>query len=229
LAIDGLIRLGSAKRFCCQRPGYGRSVLPVGAGRKRPRGGSMAPEQEDRTRQLEALRRYVSNLYDRRERAQAEAAQPSPVPEPDPQRPSRRWLLLASLLVVLALVGGVVVGAVAWSDDRPAGAEGVSSPTQRPTVTSGLPSANTTPVASPACKTAVDRANTMLAIAVKLQRTLAEYSRILNDRSNRGLSGREVRKKSAPVLRAGASESARFDQALADYRKVVDQCELQTP
>ena len=85
------------------------------------------------------------------------------------------------------------------------------------------------PVASPACKTAVDRANTMLAITVNLRRTLAEYSRILNDRSNRGLSGREVREKSGPVLRAGARESARFDQALADYRQVVDQCKLQTP
>jgi hypothetical protein len=31
------------------------------------------------------------------------------------------------------------------------------------------------------------------------------------------------------VLRAGARESARFDQALADYRQVVDQCKLQTP
>ena len=196
----------------------------------------MAPEQEDRTRQLEALRRYVSNLYERREPAQAEAAQPSPAPEPEPQRPSRRWLLLAGLLVVLALVGGVVVGAVAWSDDRPVGAEagveGVSSPTHSPTVTSGSPSSNTTtvaPVASPACKTAVDRANTMLAITVNLRRTLAEYSRILHDRSNRGLSGREVREKSGPVLRAGARESARFDQALADYRQVVDQCKLQPP
>jgi type VI protein secretion system component VasF len=196
----------------------------------------MAPEQEDRTRQLEALRRYVSNLYERREPAQAEAAQPSPAPEPEPQRPSRRWLLLAGLLVVLALVGGVVVGAVAWSDDRPVGAEagveGVSSPTHSPTVTSGSPSSNTTtvaPVASPACKTAVDRANTMLAIAVKLQAELAEYSRIMSDPSTGNLSGREVAERSAPSLQAGSSDSARLNQALADYRQVVDQCKLQTP
>jgi hypothetical protein len=32
----------------------------------------------------------------------------------------------------------------------------------------------------------------------------------------------------APALRAGASESARFDRALADYRQIVDQCELRT-
>jgi hypothetical protein len=57
-----------------------------------------------------------------------------------------------------------VRGAVAWSDDRPAGSRtaGVSSATQRPNTIAG-------PVASAACKTAVDRANAMLAAAVKLR------------------------------------------------------------
>ena len=85
------------------------------------------------------------------------------------------------------------------------------------------------PVAAPACKTAVDRANTMLVIAVKLRRELAEYSRIMRDPSNRNLSVREVVDKHAPSLQAGASESASFERALADYRQVVDQCELRTP
>jgi hypothetical protein len=190
-------------------------------------------QQENLNRQLEALQRYVSNLQQQREGAKAAAAQPSPAREP--RRPSRRWLLLTGLLVVLALVGGVLVGAVAWSDDRPAGAEvgaDASSPTQSPNVTPGPRSSNTTtvaPVASPACKTAVDRANTMLAIAVKLQGELAEYSRIMSDPSHRNLSGRELVEKTAPSLRAGSSDSARFDQALADYRQVVDQCKLRTP
>ncbi|HEV8166606.1 MAG TPA: hypothetical protein VGR74_19565 [Actinomycetota bacterium] len=30
-------------------------------------------------------------------------------------------------------------------------------------------------------------------------------------------------------LQAGASESARFERALADYRQIVDQCGLRTP
>ena len=83
-------------------------------------------------------------------------------------------------------------------------------------------------MASLACKTAVDRANTMLATAVKLHRELVEYSRIMTDPASRELSGRELVDKSAPGLRAGTSESARFTQALADYRQVVDQCRLQT-
>ncbi|HJW58741.1 MAG TPA: hypothetical protein VJ931_03845, partial [Actinomycetota bacterium] len=160
-----------------------------------------------------------------RERAKAAAAQPSPAPEP--RRPSRRWLLLTGLLVTVALVGGVLVGAVAWSTDQPAGGNagvaGVSSATSSPDTTS------VGPVAAPACKTAVDRANTMLAVAVELRRELAEYSRIMSDPSIRNLSGREVVEKAAPALQAGASESARFDQALADYRQIVDQCELRTP
>jgi hypothetical protein len=67
----------------------------------------------------------------------------------------------------------------------------------------------------------------MLATAVKLHRELVEYSGIMTDPASRELSGRELVDKTAPVLRAGASESARFTQALADYRQVVDQCQLQ--
>jgi hypothetical protein len=185
-------------------------------------------QQENLNRQLEALQRYVSDLQQQREHAKAAAAQPPPAPEPKPRRPSRRWLGLTGLLVTLALAGGIFVGAVAWSDDRPArGNAGVvgasSSATQSPDTT------RVAPVATPECKTAVDRANTMLAIAVKLERELAEYSRIMSDPSNRNLSGREVVEKTAPSLQAGASESASFERALADYRQIVDQCELRTP
>ena len=190
-------------------------------------------QQENLNRQLEALERYVSGLQQQREHAKAAAAQLPPAPES--RRPSGRWLLVTGLLVTLALVGGILVGAVAWSDDRPAGANVVAdatSPTPSPNVTPGPRSPDTTrvaPVAAPACKTAVDRANTMLASAVELRRELAEYGRIMSDPSTRNLSGREVVEKMAPSLQAGASESASFERALADYRQVVDQCELRTP
>jgi hypothetical protein len=191
----------------------------------------ISPEQEKLNHQLEALQRYVDGLQQQRDHANS-AAQPPPAPE---SRPSRRWLLLTGLLVVLALVGGVVVGAVAWSDDRPAGAAAgatTGSPVsqQPPSTSTAAQGSNPTtaaPVASLACKTAVDRANTMLATAVKLHRELVEYSRIMTDPASRELSGRELVDKSAPGLRAGTSESARFTQALADYRQVVDQCRLQ--
>ena len=187
----------------------------------------MPPEQDDLNRQLEAVQRYVSGLQQQREQAKAAAAQPPPAPEPKPRRPSGRWLLLTGLLVTVALVGGVLVGAVAWSTDRPAGAKaavaGASSATQSPDTTT------VSPVATPACKTAVDRANTMLAIAVKLQRELAEYSRVMRDPANGNLSVREVVEKTAPSRQAGASESASFERALADYRQIVDQCQLRTP
>jgi hypothetical protein len=193
----------------------------------------ISPEQENLNRQLEALQRYVSGLQQQREHAKA-AAQPPPAPEP---RPSSRWLLLTGLLVVLALVGGVFVGAVAWSDDRPTGAPAgttsASPVSQQPPITStaaqGSNPTTAAPVASLACKTAVDRANTMLAIAVKLHRELVEYNKIMTDPSSRELSGRELVDKSIPAVRAGMSESARFTSALADYRQVVDQCEARTP
>jgi hypothetical protein len=191
----------------------------------------ISPEQEKLNHQLEALQRYVSGLQQERDHANS-AAQSSPAPE---SRPSRRWLLLTGLLVVLALAGGVFVGAVAWSDDRPAGAaagatNGSPVRQQAPSTSTATQGSNPTaaaPVASLACKTAVDRANKMLATAVKLHRELVEYSRIMTDPASRELSGRELVDKSVPTLRAGSSESAKFTQALADYRQVVDQCQLQ--
>jgi hypothetical protein len=191
------------------------------------------PAEQDaaRARQLEALRRHMAHPDTRwepptevgllREHSAFDLA------GPERRRPPRSWLLLTGLLVTLALVGGVVVGAVAWSDDRPAGVtNGVAG-----TASGGRAPGTTTvaPVATPACKTAVDRANTMLASAVELRRELAEYGRIMSDPSTRNLSGREVVEKMAPSLQAGASESASFERALADYRQVVDQCELRTP
>ena len=186
----------------------------------------ISPEQENLNRQLEALQRYVSGVQQQRDQANS-AAQPPPAAE---RRPSRSWLLLTGVLAVLALVTGLAVGAVAWSDDQPTGAGGVPSPTQGPATT--RPGSNTTtgpPVASPACKTAVDRANAMLAIVVGLRRQLAEYGRIMGDRSSRALSGGQLVDKTGPVLRSGADQAARLDQALADYRQVVDQCKLQAP
>jgi hypothetical protein len=173
------------------------------------------PEQEHLNRQLEALGRFVSEFQQQREHAKAAPAQPPPAPASS--RPSRFWLLVTGVLVVVALVGGVAVGA--------------SSPTQGPT-TAARQGPNTTtaaPVASLACKTAVDRANAMLAIVVGLRRELAEYGRIMADPSTRALSGGQLIDKSAPALRSGAREVARLDQALAAYRQVVDQCQLQAP
>jgi hypothetical protein len=185
----------------------------------------MPAEQDDaRARQLEALRRYVAELGVQRNRPAVEPMAPQPTSQRQ-RRPSPPWLLFTGILVVVALVGGGLVGAVAWSGDRPAGTRtaGVTSAAQRPTVTIAGP------MASAACKTAVDRANAMLAAAVNLRRAAVDQGRILRDPANRRLSGREVLHKVAPALQAGSSESDRFNRALADYREVVDQCKLQAP
>jgi hypothetical protein len=178
------------------------------------------PAEHDaaRVRQLEALRRHMAHPDTRwepptevgllRDHSAFDLA------GPERRRPPRSWLLLTGLLVTLALVGGVVVGAVAWSDDRPARAPGTTT---------------VAAVATPACKTAVDRANAMLASAVRLREAMAEHGRILRDPANRGRSGDEVLERLAPSQRTGSSESARFDRALEEYRQVVDQCGLRLP
>lgn len=193
----------------------------------------MASEQEDdRAKQLEALRRYMVRL-DREweppaqlgippERAGEEAAEAG-----RPGRPPAAWLVVAGLLIVLALVGGVVLGAVVWGGDRPAG--------QAARATSAVAASRTTdapgggPVATPACKTAVDRANAMLASAVKLRGALAAQDQVLDDPANQGLEVAEVLRRLAASRAAATGEEERFDRALDAYRQVVDQCDLRAP
>jgi hypothetical protein len=194
----------------------------------------MASEQEDdRAQQLEALRRYMVRP-DRQWQPPAQLGIPPEragvveVEQPGaPGRPSAAWLIVAGLLVALALVGGVVIGAVVWGGDRPAGeATGATSAapaTRSPSAASG------TPVATPACKTAVDRANAMLASAVKLREALAIQDQFLDDPANRGLDVGEVLRRLAASREAGTAEGERFDQALDAYRAVVDQCDLRVP
>jgi hypothetical protein len=182
----------------------------------------MPSEHEDpRARQLEALRRYMAQLGTGDEPDLGEPA--GPAGAPGRGRPSWPWLALTGLLVAVALVGGVFVGAAAWSDDRPAGDGRDAAATPASLGTAG---GATTPVATLACKTAVDRANAMLASAVKLREDLAEHDQTLRDASGRGLTAAQLLERLAPLLQAGAGESARFDHELDAYRQVVDQCDV---
>ena len=193
----------------------------------------MASEHEDtHDQQLEALRRHVVRPDSQWEPPTELGFLREPLdPATRPagrRRPSLPWLLIAGLLIVVALVGGVVVGASAWSDDRAGGgtrAAGTVSSGRNP----GATRASATPVATAACKTAVDRANAMLASAVRLRGALGEQEKVLNDPASRALSVGEVLQKLAASQKVGASESARFDRALDAYRQVVDQCDLRAP
>jgi hypothetical protein len=193
----------------------------------------MASEQDDdRAQQLEALRRYMvrpdrqweppAQLGIPPERAGGEVAEAG-----GPGRPSAAWLVVAGLLITLALVGGVVIGAVVWGGDRPAGeatrATSAAAASSSPSPASGAA------VATPACKTAVDRANVMLASAVKLRGALAEQDRFLDDPANQGLEVAEVLRRLAASREAATGEQERFDRALDAYREVVDQCDLRAP
>jgi len=60
-------------------------------------------------------------------------------------------------------------------------------------------------VASPECKTAVDRANSVLAVAVRMRAALTERTSV------------------------ASGDAASFDRALAEYRQVVDRCTLRAP
>jgi hypothetical protein len=188
-------------------------------------------QDDDHARQLEALRQHMVHPDTRWEPPAGLGFSGEPagvvVAGAHRRRPSLSWLLVTGLLVAVALVGGVFVGAVAWSDDRPA-AGGTSAAGTTP-AGPDAEAAAVTPTATLECKTAVDRANAMLASAVKVRGALAEHDRVLNDPANRQLTVDQVLQKLAVSQQAGSRESARFEEALDAYRQVVDRCDLRVP
>jgi hypothetical protein len=177
----------------------------------------MPPEQDDpRTRQIEALRRYVNERGFQQQRPEVERGR---------GRPSFPWLLLTGVLVALALVGGVLVGAAAWSDDRAARPPGAGT-------LSGAQSTSTSVVlaaATPECKEAVNQANKGLASAVKLRAALAEHIKVTDDLLKGRINRATALRARIPSMATGEIQSAKLDAALAEYRKVVDKCHLRAP
>jgi hypothetical protein len=178
---------------------------------------AMPPEHDDyREHQLAALRRYVSDLDVRRQHNGTAR------PAGEGRRSARSWLLVTLLLMAVSLAGGVAIGA-RGGDRQPGRAAG-----------SGYAAATSTsvaaaPTASPECAEAVRRANASMRHAVAVAGALRQHTEVMNDLLNGKLDPESALRKGTPSLIAGSAEAAKFDVALADYRQVVDRCQLRTP
>ena len=176
----------------------------------------MPPELDDyRERQLAALRRYVSDLDIRRQ------------PDGDQRRPAEErrrtawpWLLVVLLLMAVSLAGGIAIG----------GNRDAAGPSRSPGFESGTASSvAAVPTATPECAEAVRRANASLSHAVAVSAALRQHTEIMNKLLHGKIDAATALRTGTPFLIAGSAESAKFDVALADYRKVVDRCQLRTP
>jgi hypothetical protein len=170
----------------------------------------MPPEDENRERQLAALRRYVHDLDVRRQDDGAETRE-----QEGRRRGAWPWLLVTLLLMAVSLGGGIAIGA-RGDPDSPSAVAGASA--------TSAPS----PTASPECAEAVERANRSISHAVGVSAALREHTAIMNDLLNGKISAEAALRTGTPSLIAGSAEAAKFDVALADYRKVVDRCQLRS-
>ena len=179
----------------------------------------MPPEHDDyREHQLAALRRYVSDLDVRR---QHDGGQARPVGER--RRSVWPWLLVTLVLMAVSLAGGVAIGARGGGDREPGRASGSGFAAATST------SAAAAPTAAPECAEAVERANASMSHAVAVAGALRTHTEVMNDLLNGKLDPETALRKGTPSLIAGSAEAAKFDVALADYRQVVDRCQLRTP
>jgi hypothetical protein len=173
----------------------------------------MPPEQDHyRERQLAALRRYVSDLDIRRQEQQLD-----PVQSEERRRTVWPWLLVTLLLMAVCLAGGIALG----RDSGQRRASGFEAATASSVAAS--------PSASPECAEAVERANESLSHAVKVSGALRDHTEIMNRLLNGKIDGPTALRIGTPSLINGSAEAARFDVALADYKKVVDRCQLRAP
>jgi hypothetical protein len=171
----------------------------------------MPPEQDDtRERQLAALRRYVSDLDIHDDGDPGTAA--------GRRRPAWPWLLVTLALMAVSLAGGIAIGAGRDGDGSAAGQGAAFAATTASSLAA--------PSASPECAEAVERANKSMSYAVKVSGALREHTQIMNDLLNGKITADEALRAGTPSLISGSAEAARFDVALADYRKVVDRCQL---
>jgi hypothetical protein len=170
----------------------------------------MPPEPEDvREHQLDALRRYLSDLDVRRRTDEGQAR---------PAAPRRRlpwpWLLATVALMAVSLAAGLAVGG--RRDPGTGRAPGVAAATSTSVAASAA--------VSPECVEALRRADETMRDAVKVAGALREHTEILNRLLNGELSLDAARKAATPPAVAGSAESARFEVALAAYRQAANRC-----
>jgi hypothetical protein len=174
----------------------------------------MPPEHDDyRENQLAALRRYVTDLDIRRQQ------HPEQAPPSERRRTIWPWLLVTLLLMVVSLAGGIALGG--GGDGGQPRTSGFASATAS--------SVAAAPTASPECAEAVERANESMSHAVRVSAALREHTEVMNRLLNGKIDAGAAVRAGTPSLITGSAESARFDVALADYKKVVDRCKLRTP
>ncbi len=134
--------------------------------------------------------------------------------------PRRRLVTLLVTTLLLGAAGGFALGAL--------GTFGRSEPVAGVVPARG---AGTTSRAhaAPECTSAVARVNESLSYAVKIARAFVEQSRVVELLGRQQITVQRAVESGRQAAAKGGDASARFDEALAGYLRVVDSCQLDSP
>lgn len=122
--------------------------------------------------------------------------------------PRRRLAALLALGVAAGAIGGYALGLHARSRVVSREAAGVHATAE--------------------CTSAVARANTTLAWAVKMGRAFVQQTQVVNELARGQVGVAEALRADQAPSAEGAAAVSKFNDALADYLRVVDSCQLES-
>jgi hypothetical protein len=133
------------------------------------------------------------------------------------QRSPRRWRPPGAWALAVVLAAGLLAGGLlGWS-------LALLSHHDRSGATAGRAAAAEV---GPSCRSVLAKADDSLALAVRLEHTLADHTRIMERLAHHAITPGQALGMDRQPLATGSAQAAAFNAALADYLAGVDDCRI---
>ena len=140
----------------------------------------------------------------------------------DEERRYVPWGVVLSALLLVAAVVGAVTFLLGRSASGVEEVTGLSAPQPATASATASPSAGASP--APACLEALRSADVALERSTQLEQALAEHTRLMDQLLAGQLDPEQALEQTLPVLTSGATDRRRFEEELAAYERLRQEC-----